>query len=156
MKTRITLMLEERQHQTNHKYAAPTRHIRCLFQLYRQVRDLRFLLGLPGNLNHSKDALGLYNAAGYLNTIRFLNRVRKYLGRELESRRCGTVILALYEACLQNICEHNQFPNAATSYDSDPIHRLYCDLGLAIQRNVQKTMGMLLMVGLAEPGDFTS
>jgi hypothetical protein len=149
-------MLEERQHQTNHKYDAPTRHIKCLYQLYTQVKDLRFLLRLPEQLNHSRDALRLDKTAGYLDTIRFLNRVRKYLGRELEGRRCGAAILVLYEACLENISEHNQFPNAAASYDSDPIHRLQCDLDWAIQQNAQRTKDMLLMVGLAEPGDFAS
>jgi hypothetical protein len=46
--------------------------------------------------------------------------------------------------------------NAAGSYDSDPIHRVHYDLDWAIQQNIQRTKDMLLMVGLAEPGDFAS
>lgn len=156
MEARKTLILEEQQFQTNHKYAAPTRYIKFFDQLYMQVQDLHFLLRLPEKLNNIKGALGYDTAAQDWETIRFLNRVRKYLGRELKGRRCGAAILELYEACLENIAELEQFPKAAVNDNSHPIQCLNDDCDWAIQQNIQNTKDILLMVGLAESSDFIS
>ena len=156
MEARRTLILQERQFQTNHKYAAPTRHMKSLDQLYTQVKDLQFLLGLPEKLNHDQVALRYDTAVEYWEPIRFVNRVRKHLGREIKGRRCGAAILELYEACLENVAEHDQFLKAAVSNDSLPIQRLHGDFEWAIQQNIQDTKVMLLTVGLAETSDFIS
>ena len=148
MNERLNAMREARQIQTNHRYGASTRHMKCLYQLYAQVQDIGFLLDLADHIHHSAGTSRSDNAW-------LLGRVLDCLGRRLKQRSRSTFMSELQEACLEISIWHNRIENTASTCDEALLMpMLHHHIGRAIRQKIQSAKFILLTAGLAEPKDF--